>query len=58
MLGSELGGVLKNIVAIATGMADGLGVGYNTRAMVITRGLTRSRGWARRWAATRARSPG
>lgn len=39
VLGSELGGVLKNVVAIATGMADGLGVGDNTRAMVITRGL-------------------
>lgn len=39
VLGSELGGVLKNIVAIAVGMADGLGVGDNTRAMVITRGL-------------------
>ncbi|HYF27406.1 MAG TPA: NAD(P)H-dependent glycerol-3-phosphate dehydrogenase [Baekduia sp.] len=39
ILGSELGGVFKNVVAIATGMADGLGVGDNTRAMVITRGL-------------------
>jgi len=39
VLGSELGGVLKNIIAIAAGMADGLGVGDNTRALVITRGL-------------------
>jgi glycerol-3-phosphate dehydrogenase (NAD(P)+) len=39
VLGSEMGGVLKNIVAIAAGMADGLGVGDNTRAMVLTRGL-------------------
>lgn len=39
VLGSELGGCLKNVIAIATGMADGLGVGDNTRAMVITRGL-------------------
>jgi glycerol-3-phosphate dehydrogenase (NAD(P)+) len=39
LLGSELGGVLKNVIAIASGMADGLGVGDNTRAMVITRGL-------------------
>ena len=39
LLGSELGGVLKNIIAIAAGMADGLGVGDNTRALVITRGL-------------------
>src|SRR3954453_9328249 len=34
-----MGGVLKHIIAIASGMADGLGVGDNTRAMVITRGL-------------------
>jgi len=40
LLGSELGGVLKNIIAIASGMADGLGVGDNTRALVITRGLS------------------
>jgi glycerol-3-phosphate dehydrogenase (NAD(P)+) len=39
VLGSEMGGVLKNIIAIASGMADGLGVGDNTRATVITRGL-------------------
>jgi glycerol-3-phosphate dehydrogenase (NAD(P)+) len=39
VLGSELGGVLKNVIAIASGMADGLGVGDNTRATVITRGL-------------------
>jgi glycerol-3-phosphate dehydrogenase (NAD(P)+) len=39
IVGSELGGVLKNLVAIAAGMADGLDVGDNTRALVITRGL-------------------
>src|SRR5206468_3877467 len=39
VIGSEMGGVLKNVVAIAAGMADGLGVGDNTRALVITRGL-------------------
>ncbi|MCW3066166.1 MAG: hypothetical protein JWN32_3338 [Solirubrobacterales bacterium] len=39
LLGSELGGVLKNVIAIASGMGDGIGVGDNTRAMVITRGL-------------------
>lgn len=39
LIGSEMGGVLKNIIAIAMGMADGLGVGDNTRAMVLTRGL-------------------
>jgi glycerol-3-phosphate dehydrogenase (NAD(P)+) len=37
--GCELGGPLKNVIAISAGMADGLGVGENTRAMVITRGL-------------------
>ncbi len=39
VLGCELGGVLKNIIAIAAGMAEGLGVGDNTRAMVLARGL-------------------
>ncbi len=39
VVGCELGGALKNVVAIATGMGDGLGVGDNTRAAVITRGL-------------------
>jgi glycerol-3-phosphate dehydrogenase (NAD(P)+) len=39
LLGSELGGVLKNIIAIAAGMSEGLGTGDNTRAMVLTRGL-------------------
>ena len=39
LLGCEMGGVLKNVIAIASGMADGLGVGDNTRAMVLTRGL-------------------
>ena len=39
VLGCELGGVLKNVIAIAAGMGEGLGVGDNTRAMVITRGL-------------------
>lgn len=37
--GCEVGGALKNVVAIASGMADGLGTGDNTRAAVITRGL-------------------
>lgn len=39
IIGCEMGGVLKNIIAIAAGMADGLGAGDNTRAAVITRGL-------------------
>jgi glycerol-3-phosphate dehydrogenase (NAD(P)+) len=39
VIGCELGGVLKNVIAIAAGMGDGLGVGDNTKAAVITRGL-------------------
>lgn len=39
VLGCEIGGALKNVMAIASGMADGLGTGDNTRAAVITRGL-------------------
>ena len=35
----ELGSALKNVIALASGMADGLGTGENTRAAVITRGL-------------------
>ena len=39
VIGSEMGGVLKNVIAIAAGMADGVGAGDNTRAAVMTRGL-------------------
>lgn len=39
VIGCELGGTLKNIVAIATGMGDGANAGENTRAAIITRGL-------------------
>jgi len=39
VVGCELGGVFKNIIAIAVGMGDGLGAGDNTRAALITRGL-------------------
>src|SRR6516162_8739677 len=39
VIGCEAGGALKNVVAIATGIAQGLGVGDNTRAAVVTRGL-------------------
>lgn len=39
VVGSELGGAFKNVIAIAAGMGDGMGVGENTRAAVITRGL-------------------
>jgi glycerol-3-phosphate dehydrogenase (NAD(P)+) len=37
--GVELGGALKNVIAIASGMLEGLGMGYNPRAALITRGL-------------------
>jgi glycerol-3-phosphate dehydrogenase (NAD(P)+) len=39
IVGVELGGALKNVLAIAAGIADGLGFGANTRAALITRGL-------------------
>jgi glycerol-3-phosphate dehydrogenase (NAD(P)+) len=39
VVGCETAGALKNVMAIASGMADGLGTGDNTRAAVITRGL-------------------
>ena len=39
VIGVELGGALKNVIAIAAGIADGLGLGHNTRAGLITRGL-------------------
>jgi glycerol-3-phosphate dehydrogenase (NAD(P)+) len=39
VIGCELGGALKNIIAIATGMGDGANAGDNTRAAIITRGL-------------------
>lgn len=39
VIGCEVAGALKNVMAIASGMADGLGTGDNTRSAVITRGL-------------------
>lgn len=40
VLGIELGGALKNVVALSAGIADGLGYGDNTKAALITRGIT------------------
>jgi glycerol-3-phosphate dehydrogenase (NAD(P)+) len=39
VVGCEVGGVVKNVIAIAAGMAEGMGFGDNTRATIITRGL-------------------
>jgi glycerol-3-phosphate dehydrogenase (NAD(P)+) len=39
VIGVELGGALKNVMAVATGVAEGLGLGFNARAALITRGL-------------------
>jgi glycerol-3-phosphate dehydrogenase (NAD(P)+) len=40
IIGVELGGAIKNVLAIATGIGDGLGLGLNARAAVLTRGLS------------------
>ncbi|MBC7894627.1 MAG: NAD(P)-dependent glycerol-3-phosphate dehydrogenase [Cytophagaceae bacterium] len=39
VIGVELGGALKNVMAVATGIAEGVGLGLNSRAALITRGL-------------------
>jgi glycerol-3-phosphate dehydrogenase (NAD(P)+) len=39
VVGTEIGGALKNVLAIAAGMSDGLGFGHNARALLIARGL-------------------
>lgn len=43
LVGVELGGAIKNVLAIATGISDGLGLGANARAALITRGLVEMR---------------
>lgn len=39
VIGVEIGGALKNVIAIASGISDGIGLGFNARASLITRGL-------------------
>jgi glycerol-3-phosphate dehydrogenase (NAD(P)+) len=39
VIGVEVGGAIKNVIAIAAGISDGLGFGYNARAALVTRGL-------------------
>lgn len=39
VIGVEVGGAVKNVIAIATGISDGMGFGHNSRATIITRGL-------------------
>src|SRR4029077_8708481 len=39
VVGTEFGGVLKNLIAVAIGIVDGVGYGENTKASIITRGL-------------------
>jgi glycerol-3-phosphate dehydrogenase (NAD(P)+) len=39
VLGAELGGAMKNVLAVATGVADGMKLGLNARAGLITRGM-------------------
>ncbi len=50
-LGVELGGAVKNVIAIAAGLVDGLGLGFNTRAALITRGMTEIRRLGKRMGA-------
>eukprot|EP01094_Clydonella_sp_ATCC50884_P012783 TRINITY_DN23066_c0_g1_i1.p1 TRINITY_DN23066_c0_g1~~TRINITY_DN23066_c0_g1_i1.p1 ORF type:complete len:350 (-),score=114.82 TRINITY_DN23066_c0_g1_i1:187-1236(-) len=51
VVGVEVGGALKNVFALAAGMAEGLGYGYNTMAMLVTRGCAEMRRLAERMGA-------
>ena len=57
VVGCEVGGALKNVIAIATGMAQGLGIGDNTRPRSSPVDSPNSPGSGSRWAASRRRSP-
>lgn len=58
VIGVELGGSVKNVIAIAAGVIDGLGMGLNTRAALITRGLTEMRRLGLRMGANPRTFPG
>ena len=53
ILGVELAGSLKNVIAIAAGICDGIGYGDNTKAALITRGLTEMTRLALQWGQSR-----
>lgn len=56
ILGIELGGSLKNVIALAAGIADGLGYGDNTKAALITRGIAEIARLGVKWAGRSRRS--
>jgi glycerol-3-phosphate dehydrogenase len=55
LAGVEVGGAVKNVLAIATGLCDGLALGLNARAALITRGLAEMTRWA--WRSAPAPKP-
>ena len=54
VVGVELGGAVKNVIALAVGMAEGMGMGDNSQASIITRGLAETPGSGWPWAADAA----
>ena len=56
-VGAELGAALKNVIALCAGVCDGLGHGDNTKAMLMTRGLTELARLASPWVPARTPSP-
>ncbi|GAA3111137.1 hypothetical protein GCM10017687_24650 [Streptomyces echinatus] len=58
VIGCELGGAIKNVIALAVGVTDGMRLGDNAKAALVTRGWPRRPGWASPWVRTRSHSPG
>ena len=58
LIGVELGGAVKNVLAIAAGISDGMGFGHNARAALLTRGLAEIVGLGWRWVGGRRLSWG